>query len=77
MRKYNKHSSVAKQCPIGILPLGQTNRVANSLFYGYTDLIEIRKLIDATMAIVRGKTKLADVLEVNLLQVIVKIAILQ
>ncbi|XP_011499911.1 PREDICTED: acylglycerol kinase, mitochondrial [Ceratosolen solmsi marchali] len=67
MRKYKENKSIAKECPIGILPLGQTNKVADSLFYGYTDLIEVRKLVNATMAIVRGKTKLADVLEVELL----------
>ncbi|OXU30059.1 hypothetical protein TSAR_015262, partial [Trichomalopsis sarcophagae] len=68
MRKYKNNASAAKQCPIGILPLGQTNRVADSLFNGYEDLAEVRELADATMAVVRGKTKLMDVLEVELLE---------
>lgn len=73
MRKYKNNTSAVKQCPIGILPLGQINRVADSLFHEYEDLVEVRKLVDATMAVVRGKTKLADVLEVEVLVVILQI----
>lgn len=73
MRKYKNNASAAKQCPIGILPLGQINRVADSLFNGYEHLAEVRELADATMAVVRGKTKLMDVLEVELLEVLIKI----
>ncbi|XP_058804230.1 acylglycerol kinase, mitochondrial isoform X2 [Phymastichus coffea] len=68
MRKYKHNSSAIKELPIGILPLGKTNKVADSLFHGYPNLVEVRKLTDATIAILRGKTKFVDVLEVELLE---------
>lgn len=70
MRRYKDNNSAVKNIPIGILPLGSTNSVASSLFYGYENLKEVRELVDATMAIVRGKTKLADVIKVDLLEVL-------
>ena len=73
MRKNKNNASIVKQCPVGILPLGQTNRVANSLFYGYDNSVEIRKLADATMAVVKGNTKLTDVVEIELLEVTIEI----
>ena len=70
MRKYESNKAYAKQCPIGVLPLGQTNRVADSLFHENDDANEARFLAEATMAIVRGNTKLLDVVEVEPLEVI-------
>lgn len=69
MRRYKDNISAVKNIPIGILPLGNTNSVASSLFHGYEDLKEVRELADATMAIVRGKTTLVDVMKVELLEV--------
>ncbi|KAJ8676710.1 hypothetical protein QAD02_012497 [Eretmocerus hayati] len=66
MRRCKDNISNAKQCPIGVLPLGQTNNVASTLFHGFEDLKEVRELAEATMAVVRGKTKLADVVKVEL-----------
>lgn len=73
MRKYNHNSSAVKALSIGILPLGQTNKVANTLFNGYLDMVEVQQLADAAIAIVRGKTMLADILEVELLEVNLKV----
>lgn len=70
MRKYKKNSSTVQNCPIGILPLGQTSRIANSLFYGYDKLYEVKQLAEATMAIIKGKTKLVDAIEIQLLEVL-------
>lgn len=70
MRRCNADIGIVKQCPIGILPLGQTNNVANSLFNGYSDLPHIRAMAEATMAVVRDTTKLVDTVQIEPLQVI-------
>ncbi|XP_046610154.1 acylglycerol kinase, mitochondrial [Neodiprion virginianus] len=68
MRRCNTDVEIVKQCPIGILPLGQTNNVAKSLFNGYTDLPQIHAMAEATMAVVRGTTKLVDTIEIEPLE---------
>ncbi|XP_048507133.1 acylglycerol kinase, mitochondrial isoform X2 [Athalia rosae] len=68
MRRCNADINIVKKCPIGILPLGQTNKVANSLFNGYADLPEIHAMAEATMAIVRGTTKLVDTIRIEPLE---------
>ncbi|XP_024943863.1 acylglycerol kinase, mitochondrial isoform X2 [Cephus cinctus] len=68
MRKYNVDLSLVRQCPIGILPLGQVNRVADSIFHGYEDHSHIREMAEATMAVVKGETKMIDVVEVQVLK---------
>lgn len=68
MRRCNADIAMVKQCPIGILPLGQTNNVANSMFFGYSDLPEIHAMAEATMAVVRNSTKSVDVIEIEPLE---------
>lgn len=70
MRKYDGNLSQAKQCPIGILPLGETNRISDSIFLNtYDDLVDVHAMVDATMATIRGATKLIDVVKVEPLEV--------
>ncbi|XP_014471802.1 PREDICTED: acylglycerol kinase, mitochondrial [Dinoponera quadriceps] len=68
IRKYEGNLQSVKQCPIGILPLGNTNTIASRFFREYTDLSDIRHIIDATMAIVKNKLKLIDALEIKVLE---------
>ncbi|KAF7990384.1 hypothetical protein HCN44_000189 [Aphidius gifuensis] len=69
MRKYNGNSAYTKQCPIGILPLGEINRTANHLFNKkYDNLSLVHQLADATMATIKGSTKYIDVVELESLE---------
>lgn len=68
MRKYQGNAGYVKQCPVAILPLGLTNRVADSLLNRNDEFSEARALAEATMAIVRGNTTLLDVVEVTTLE---------
>jgi acylglycerol kinase len=69
MRKYKDNLHSIRQCPIGILPLGNTNTIA-SVFYGkYKDLTDVHHMIDATMAIIKNNQKLIDAIEIKLLEV--------
>ncbi|XP_066599322.1 acylglycerol kinase, mitochondrial [Prorops nasuta] len=68
MRKYEGNVDSVKKCPIGVLPLGKTSRIAKSLFSGYNDMIAIREMVDATMAVIIGNSKLLDVVKVEPLQ---------
>ncbi|XP_043269650.1 acylglycerol kinase, mitochondrial [Venturia canescens] len=68
MRKYSTNLGNVKKCPIGVLPLGQTNRLADSLFEDYNELADVHKMADATMAVVRGATKAIDAVEVQPLE---------
>ncbi|XP_011300465.1 acylglycerol kinase, mitochondrial [Fopius arisanus] len=66
MRKYEGNRAYAKQCPIGILPLGETNRIADTMFLrGYENHRIIHEMADATMAAVKGETKMVDVVKVE------------
>ncbi|XP_076174287.1 acylglycerol kinase-like protein Mulk [Ptiloglossa arizonensis] len=65
VRKYNSNLNLVKQCPIGILPLGQTNRMAKSLYHEYDNLTDIKQLIEATMVIIDEKFKMMDMVEVE------------
>ena len=65
VRKYNSNINSVKQCPIGILPLGQTNRVARSLYREYDRLSDVNQIIEATMAIVSERSKMMDMIEVE------------
>ncbi|KAH0950761.1 hypothetical protein HN011_005621 [Eciton burchellii] len=68
MRKYKDNLHSIRQCPIGILPLGNTNTIA-SVFYGkYKDLTDVHHMIDATMAIIKNNQKLIDAIEIKLLE---------
>ncbi|XP_034950527.1 acylglycerol kinase, mitochondrial [Chelonus insularis] len=66
IRRYDGNLSNIKNIPIGILPLGELNKLANSIFVDkYDDLNHVRQMIDATMAAIRGSTKLIDVVKVE------------
>ena len=69
VRKYNSNINSVKQCPIGILPLGQTNRVARSLYGEYDRLSDVNQIIEATMAIVSERSKMMDMIEVEPVEV--------
>lgn len=71
MRKYSTNLGNVKKCPIGVLPLGQTNKLADTLFEDYEELADVHKMADATMAVVRGATKTIDAVEVQQLEVII------
>lgn len=64
MRKYETNKSLVKKCPIGVLPLGQTSRIGDSLFKKDGNLQEVRQLADAAMAVIKQNTKTLDVIEV-------------
>ncbi|PBC29195.1 acylglycerol kinase, mitochondrial [Apis cerana] len=65
VRKYDLNLKSVKQCPIGILPLGQTNKIAKSLYHKYDDLSDIKQMIEATMAIINEKSKMMDMIEIK------------
>ncbi|XP_071568150.1 acylglycerol kinase, mitochondrial isoform X1 [Temnothorax nylanderi] len=67
MRKYEHNLHLVRQCPIGVLPLGSTNTIASMFYQRYEDLIDIHRMIDATMAIINNNLKLIDTIEVKLL----------
>ncbi|OAD61585.1 Acylglycerol kinase, mitochondrial, partial [Eufriesea mexicana] len=65
VRKYNLNPNSIKQCPVGILPLGETNKVAKSLYHEYDDLSDAKQLIEATMAIINEEFKMMDMIEIK------------
>lgn len=69
VRKYDLNLNSVKQCPIGILPLGQTNKIAKSLYHEYDDLSDIKQMIEATMAIIYEECKMMDMIEVKPIEV--------
>lgn len=70
MRKYHSDLSSVRQCPIGVLPLGSNNRIADSLFDNEEEnKDDVQKIIDATLAVIRNTTKMVDVVEVEPLEV--------
>ena len=71
MRKCQSNVAYVKQCPIGVLPLGQTNRVADSILQRNEEATDARALAEATMAIVRGNTRLLDTVEISPMEVII------
>lgn len=74
MRKYEHNLHSVRQCPIGILPLGNTNTIANMFYQGYKDLVHIHHMIDATMAIIKNNLKSIDAIEIKLLNVCIVIS---
>ncbi|KAF5277852.1 hypothetical protein FQA39_LY06004 [Lamprigera yunnana] len=54
--------------PIGVLPLGKTNTIGKSLFPGGSYLQNVRTLADASLAIVKEKTKPMDVMKIEVLE---------
>ncbi|XP_074103368.1 acylglycerol kinase-like protein Mulk [Cotesia typhae] len=66
MRKCNGSIFCAKQTPVGILPLGEVNRLCDSIFSRqYDSLPHIHEMIDATMAVVHGNTKSVDIMKIE------------
>ncbi|XP_045494758.1 acylglycerol kinase, mitochondrial [Colias croceus] len=55
----------ANQFPLGILPLGKTNSLANYLFPGGNGVEKVRQLITACMAIVKGNTMWQDAMKIE------------
>ncbi|XP_063377888.1 acylglycerol kinase, mitochondrial isoform X2 [Cydia fagiglandana] len=61
-----RRNDEANRFPLGVLPLGRTNKLGNSLFPGGSDNVEkVKQLIDASMAIIRGKTEWKDALKIE------------
>lgn len=71
MRKYESNLHSAKQCPIGILPLGITNTIASAFYGDYKSLADVHHMIDATMAIIKNNLRSIDAIEIKLLEVCV------
>ncbi|XP_031833350.1 acylglycerol kinase-like protein Mulk isoform X2 [Nomia melanderi] len=65
VRKYNSNINSVKQCPIGILPLGQVNKIAKSIYREYDDLADVKQILEATTAIISEKCKMMDMIEVE------------
>lgn len=55
-------NDVVSRIPIGLIPLGKTNRYFNRVYKVSNS--EARTLGNATMAIIKGKTKQTDVIEI-------------
>ncbi|XP_047359640.1 acylglycerol kinase, mitochondrial [Vespa velutina] len=65
MRRYKHNLHSVKQCPIGVLPLGETNTVSCALNpWRFDDLLEVREMTEATMTIIKGNHKFIDIIEV-------------
>ncbi|XP_014601075.1 PREDICTED: acylglycerol kinase, mitochondrial [Polistes canadensis] len=65
MRRYKNNFHSVKQCPIGVLPLGETNTVSHALnSLRFNNLLEIREMTEATMAVIKGNQKFIDIIEV-------------
>ncbi|KAJ0175837.1 hypothetical protein K1T71_008996 [Dendrolimus kikuchii] len=55
----------ANQFPLGILPLGRTNSIGNTLFSGGKGVEHVKQLIEASMAIIKGKTVWKDAMKIE------------
>lgn len=56
----------ANRFPLGILPLGRTNTIGNTLFpVGGDGVDKVKQLIDASMAIIQGSTVLKDAMKIE------------
>lgn len=66
LRRADDNLSAVKKLPIGVLPLGETSLLGKTLF---SEKDSIKSLIDATMAIIDGKTKAVDVIKIQPIQV--------
>ncbi|KAJ2950256.1 hypothetical protein O0L34_g11619 [Tuta absoluta] len=56
----------ANQFPLGILPLGRTNSIGNSIFpLGGKGVEKVKQLIDASMAIIKGSTEWKDAMKIE------------
>lgn len=55
----------ANQFPLGVLPLGRTNSLGNSLFQGGKGVDKVKQLINASMAIIKGNTIWKDAMKIE------------
>ncbi|XP_068632723.1 acylglycerol kinase, mitochondrial-like [Battus philenor] len=55
----------ANQFPLGVLPLGRTNNLGNSLFQGGKGVDKVKQLIEACMAIIEGNTQWKDAMKIE------------
>ncbi|XP_063536702.1 acylglycerol kinase, mitochondrial isoform X2 [Cydia strobilella] len=61
-----RRNDEANRFPLGVLPLGRTNKLGNSLFPGGSDNVEkVKQLIDASMAVIKGNTEWKDALKIE------------
>jgi diacylglycerol kinase family enzyme len=56
-------STVSKNIPIGIVPLGATNQVASSIFGKFEKKEQF--IAEATRAVIKGNTKMVDVMKIQ------------
>lgn len=72
MRKYDKNIDHVRRCPIGVLPLGERSSIASTENSEKSDgslLVEAKQLAEATIKLIKGNTKLIDVIELQQIQV--------
>ncbi|CAH0702204.1 unnamed protein product [Spodoptera exigua] len=55
----------ANRFPLGILPLGRTNTIGNTLFPKGEGVLRVKQLIDASMAIIKGNTVWKDAMKIE------------
>lgn len=55
----------ANRFPLGILPLGSTNSIGNTLFPGGKGVEKVKQLIEASMAIIKGNTVWKDAMKIE------------
>ncbi|XP_049868397.1 acylglycerol kinase, mitochondrial [Pectinophora gossypiella] len=55
----------ANQFPLGVLPLGRTNTLGNTLFPGGKGVEKVKQLIEASMAIIKGNTVWKDAMKIE------------
>ncbi|KAG6460209.1 hypothetical protein O3G_MSEX011842 [Manduca sexta] len=60
-----RRNDEANRFPLGILPLGRTNSIGNTLFPGGDGVEKVKQLIDASMAIIKGNTVWKDVMRID------------
>lgn len=63
-----RHQGEVCKIPIGVLPLGKTNTLAQRLF-GPEICNTYNGMANATMAVIKGNTKLIDAIRIEIIQV--------
>ncbi|KOB79225.1 Acylglycerol kinase, mitochondrial, partial [Operophtera brumata] len=60
-----RRNDEANRFPLGILPLGRTNTMGNTLFTEGKGVNKVKQLIEASMAIIRGNTVWKDAMKIE------------
>lgn len=60
-----RRNDEANRFPLGILPLGRTNLLGNTMFPGGNGIDKVKQLINASMAIIKGDTVLKDAMKIE------------